>query len=200
MAQKPTHTSHITERPPIVVVMGHVDHGKSSLLDYIRKTNVVSGEAGGITQHVAAYEVVHEDKDGVKKRITFIDTPGHAAFTAIRSRGANVADIAILVVSAEDGVKEQTLEVLKSIQDSETPFVALEGIAILAREDLDADDTAALAALHAKRRIFHVLCLLTEDRTEESFFWSQLAFTLWRNLTNQNVTRFNFSTDTNDTF
>jgi translation initiation factor IF-2 len=122
MAQKPTHTSHITERPPVVVVMGHVDHGKSSLLDYIRHTNVVSGEAGGITQHVAAYEVVHEGKEG-KKRITFIDTPGHAAFTAIRSRGANVADIAILVVSAEDGVKEQTLEVLKSIQDSETPYV-----------------------------------------------------------------------------
>ena len=111
-----------SERPPVVVVMGYVDHGKSSLLDYIRKTNVVATESGGITQHVAAYEVVHE-KDGEKKRITFIDTPGHAAFSAIRARGANVADLAILVVAADDGVKAQTLEALKSIRDSKTPFV-----------------------------------------------------------------------------
>lgn len=110
------------ERPPIVVVMGHVDHGKSTLLDFIRKSNVVAGEAGGITQHVAAYEVEHE-KDGQKKRITFIDTPGHAAFQAIRSRGANVADIAILVVAADDGVKAQTLEALASIRESGIPFV-----------------------------------------------------------------------------
>lgn len=102
--------------------MGHVDHGKSSLLDHIRKTNVVATESGGITQHVAAYEVVHE-KDGEKKRITFIDTPGHAAFSAIRARGANVADLAVLVVAADDGVKAQTLEALKSIRDSKTPFV-----------------------------------------------------------------------------
>ena len=102
--------------------MGHVDHGKSSLLDYIRKTNVVATESGGITQHVAAYEVEHE-KDGVKKRITFIDTPGHAAFSAIRARGANVADLAILVVAADDGVKAQTLEALKSIRESKTPIV-----------------------------------------------------------------------------
>src|SRR3989344_7596386 len=111
-----------SERPPVVVVMGHVDHGKSSLLDYIRKTNVVATESGGITQHVAAYEVVHE-KDGEKKRITFIDTPGHAAFSAIRARGANVADLAILVVAADDGVKAQTLEALKSIRESKTPIV-----------------------------------------------------------------------------
>ncbi len=110
------------ERSPIVVVMGHVDHGKSTLLDYIRKTNVVAGEAGGITQHVAAYEVAHEH-EGRDKRITFIDTPGHAAFQAIRSRGANVADIAILVVAADDGVKAQTLEALAAIRESNTPFV-----------------------------------------------------------------------------
>lgn len=110
------------ERPPIVVVMGHVDHGKSTLLDYIRKTNVVAGEAGGITQHVAAYEVTHEH-EGREKRITFIDTPGHAAFQAIRERGANVADIAILVVAADDGVKAQTLEALAAIRESNIPFV-----------------------------------------------------------------------------
>jgi len=110
------------ERPPIVVVMGHVDHGKSTLLDFIRKSNTVAGEAGGITQHVAAYEVEHE-KDGEKKRITFIDTPGHAAFSAIRARGANVADIAILVVAADDGVKAQTLEALSAIRGANIPFV-----------------------------------------------------------------------------
>lgn len=110
------------ERPPIVAVLGHVDHGKSTLLDYIRKTNTVAKEAGGITQHVAAYEVTHE-REGSKKKITFIDTPGHAAFQAIRSRGARIADIAILVVAADDGVKAQTLEALQSIRESETPFV-----------------------------------------------------------------------------
>lgn len=107
-----------TERPPIVAVLGHVDHGKSTLLDFIRHTNVVAGEAGGITQHVAAYEVAHKGK-----RITFIDTPGHAAFQAIRARGAKAADIAILVVAADDGVKAQTLEALASIRAANTPFV-----------------------------------------------------------------------------
>ena len=105
-------------RPPIVVVMGHVDHGKSTLLDFIRKSNIVAKEAGGITQHVAAYEVVHKSK-----KITFIDTPGHAAFAAIRARGANVADIAILVVAADDGVKAQTLEALASIREAKIPFI-----------------------------------------------------------------------------
>lgn len=114
--------SQLSERPPVVVVMGHVDHGKSTLLDFIRKSNVVAGEAGGITQHVAAYEVERE-KDGAKKRITFIDTPGHAAFSAIRARGANVADIAILVVAADDGVKAQTLEALQQIRDAQIPFI-----------------------------------------------------------------------------
>lgn len=110
------------ERPPIVAVLGHVDHGKSTLLDYIRKTNTVDKEFGGITQHVAAYEVEHQ-REGSLKRITFIDTPGHAAFQAIRARGAKIADIAILVVAADDGVKAQTLEALESIRASNTPFV-----------------------------------------------------------------------------
>lgn len=118
-----------TERPPIVAVLGHVDHGKSTLLDFIRKANTVAKEAGGITQHVAAYEVEHDlpagrqDGNGTKKRITFIDTPGHAAFQAIRARGAKIADIAILVVAADDGVKAQTLEALESIKASGTSFV-----------------------------------------------------------------------------
>lgn len=110
------------ERPPVVVVMGHVDHGKSTLLDYIRKANTVDKEFGGITQHVAAYEVTREHA-GTQKRITFIDTPGHAAFSAIRARGANVADIAILVVAADDGVKAQTLEALAQIRESGIPFI-----------------------------------------------------------------------------
>lgn len=115
-----THTR--TSRPPIVVVMGHVDHGKSTLLDYIRHTNTVEKEVGGITQHVAAYEVVHEH-EGTRKQITFIDTPGHAAFQTIRARGAHAADIAILVVAADDGVKTQTLEALESIKDSGIPYI-----------------------------------------------------------------------------
>ncbi len=110
------------ERPPVIVIMGHVDHGKSALLDYIRKSNVVESEAGGITQHISAYEITHE-LEGIKKKITFIDTPGHAAFSAMRARGANVADIAVLVVSAEDGVKTQTLEALKSIESANIPFI-----------------------------------------------------------------------------
>lgn len=119
MPQKPAHTA---VRPPIVVIMGHIDHGKSTLLDYIRKSNVVAGEAGGITQHISAYEVVH--KSGKKEsRITFLDTPGHGAFQGMRSRGAKVADIAILVVSAEDGVKAQTLEAYKTIQEAKVPFI-----------------------------------------------------------------------------
>ncbi|MCR4275026.1 MAG: translation initiation factor IF-2 [Candidatus Campbellbacteria bacterium] len=111
------------ERPPIVVVLGHVDHGKSSLLDYVRKTNIVATEAGGITQHTAAYEVVHKDKTGALKKITFIDTPGHEAFKAQRQRGASVADIAILVVSAEDGVKAQTKEAVQAIEDADIPYI-----------------------------------------------------------------------------
>ena len=102
--------------------MGHVDHGKSAILDYIRKTNVVEKEAGGITQHVSAYEVEHE-YEGVIRKITFLDTPGHEAFKAIRKRGASVADIAILVVAADDGVKVQTLDALEAIKEANIPFV-----------------------------------------------------------------------------
>jgi small GTP-binding protein len=96
--------------------MGHVDHGKSTLLDYIRKTNIVETEAGGITQKISAYEVNHKGTDGKEHKITFLDTPGHEAFQAIRARGAKVADIAILVVSAEDGVRPQTVEALNTIK------------------------------------------------------------------------------------
>lgn len=113
----------MSERPPIIVIMGHVDHGKSTLLDYIRKTNIVATEAGGITQHISAYEVEHKNEAGESKRITFLDTPGHQAFTGMRARGAKVADIAVLVVSAEDGVKAQTIEAYKAIKSSGIPFV-----------------------------------------------------------------------------
>jgi translation initiation factor IF-2 len=111
------------ERPPVIVVVGHIDHGKSKLLDYIRKSNVVAKEAGGITQHISAYEAGVTLKDGRKKQITFLDTPGHASFSQMRTRGCNIADIAILVVSAEEGVKTQTLEALKSIKECKTPFI-----------------------------------------------------------------------------
>src|SRR3989338_2741593 len=109
-------------RPPIVAIVGHIDHGKSTLLDYIRKTNVVEAEAGGITQHLSAYEAVHKNAGGEHK-ITFLDTPGHEAFKAMRSRGLEVADVAILVVSAEDGVKPQTLEALKLIDGVKIPYI-----------------------------------------------------------------------------
>ncbi len=115
--------TNIVARPPVVVVMGHVDHGKSTLLDYIRKTNVVDGEVGGITQRISAYEVVHKDEHGEDKKITFLDTPGHEAFSKMRERGALVADIAILVVSAEDGVKPQTLEAWKAITEANLPVI-----------------------------------------------------------------------------
>lgn len=111
-----------TTRPPIVAVMGHIDHGKSSLLDYIRKANVVAGEAGGITQHVSAYEAEHE-YEGTPRTITFLDTPGHEAFRAIRARGAATADIAILVVAADEGVKPQTVEAWNAIVEAEIPYI-----------------------------------------------------------------------------
>ncbi len=123
MVKKQTPTNTPTKRPPIVVVMGHIDHGKSTLLDYIRKSNVVDGEAGGITQHLSAYVVEHKTKEEALEKITFLDTPGHAAFQKMRLRGADVADIAILIVSAEDGVKPQTLEALASIKAAGIPYI-----------------------------------------------------------------------------
>jgi translation initiation factor IF-2 len=103
--------------------MGHIDHGKSTLLDYIRKTNIVASEAGGITQHIAAYEVPHKDEHGELKKITFLDTPGHQAFSKMRARGAEAGDIAILVVSAEDSVKAQTIEAWETIQKAKLPVI-----------------------------------------------------------------------------
>ncbi len=124
MPAEPTPQSNtLTPRPPVIAVVGHIDHGKSTLLDYIRKSNVVAGEKGGITQHVSAYEVVHPTEKGESRTITFLDTPGHEAFQAMRSRGASISDIAILVVSAEEGVKPQTLEAIKSIKEAGIPFV-----------------------------------------------------------------------------
>ncbi len=125
-------------RPPVIVVMGHVDHGKTKTLDAIRRTNVMEGEAGGITQHIGAYQVERKNR-----KITFIDTPGHEAFTVMRSRGAKVADIAIIVVAADDGVQPQTKEVIDIVKAAKIPFV----IALNKMDKEDADPDRVLAEL-----------------------------------------------------
>ena len=118
-----TKKENLVLRQPIVVVMGHVDNGKTTLLDYIRKTSVAEKESGGITQHIGAYEAALTDKKGDQRKITFVDTPGHEAFSKMRARGARVADVAILVIAAEEGLKPQTKEALEAIKTAGIPFI-----------------------------------------------------------------------------
>jgi translation initiation factor IF-2 len=118
-----THKTKLAPRPPVVTVMGHIDHGKSTLLDYIRKSAVADHEIGGITQRLTGYEAIHKNEEGEEKKITFLDTPGHEAFSKMRHNSASAADIAILIVSAEDGVKAQTVEAYKAIKKSGIPFI-----------------------------------------------------------------------------
>lgn len=138
---------NMKKRPPIVVVMGHVDHGKTTLLDYIRKTNVTAKEAGGITQSIGAYEIEHistnpqNQHESAGRKITFIDTPGHEAFAKMRARGAGAADLAILVVAADEGVKSQTKESIKILKEIGTPFVV--AINKIDKNDADLEKTKA---------------------------------------------------------
>jgi len=139
--------SQMERRAPVVVVMGHVDHGKTTLLDTIRKAHIASGEAGGITQHIGAYQTIWKDpKTEEERAITFIDTPGHEAFTVMRSRGAKVADLAILVVAADDGVKPQTEEVIQILKAAKIPYI----VAINKMDKEGADPTRTMTELSGK--------------------------------------------------
>jgi translation initiation factor IF-2 len=137
---------NLQSRPPIVVVMGHVDHGKTALLDAIRSTDVVSSEAGGITQHIGAYQVEYESALLGRRKLTFLDTPGHEAFTAMRARGAQVTDIVILVVSAEEGIKPTTVEAINHAKDADVPIIV--AISKVDKERADIDRVKGELAAH----------------------------------------------------